>query len=1307
MAEDHELIPLVEKLLALPRDASSLRNSEAMQQLRQYYQHHERMMKTIGFFIITPDRVSIAAIRNDLLARPNQVAMQEAELFDRAFAGETVYIPPFLSGKDATGKSADTMYFVAPIHDSARGVIAALALRYDPAREFGQATHAARIGKTGESYVFDRYGRMLTPSRFNQLLEQFPQYFKFAGQLRQLRISDPGGNLLLGYQPQSAPAEWKLTRMARDALEGKSGVDTDGYRDYRGVPVMGAWTWSDRLGVGLATEVDTEEALAPYHGMRNVVLASMLGITAIALALTALIVWFGERSRGRLEALVDERTNELRESEERYALVVRGANDGIWDWDIIDDEIYYSPRFMEMVGYTAEDFPQWQEGWLNQVHPDDRKRVNKASASCFNGTSDHFETEYRLQHKDGRWLWFLGRGSNCKDEDGKVVRLAGTQTDITERKLMEHILDRERTQLQTILDTSPVGVAISVDGVFRFMNPRVVEMLGARVGDRVSGLYINKKDRKRIISRLMHDGIVRNYETQVHDTDGNTRDVMVTLYNIEYEADQGVLGWVIDITDLKDIQKQLAVAKETAEAATQAKSDFLANMSHEIRTPMNAVIGMSHLALQTDLNNKQRNYIEKVHRSAEALLGIINDILDFSKIEAGRLELEHVNFRLEDIFDSLANVLSFATEEKGLELMFDVPTNLPTAFVGDPLRLGQVLVNLGNNAVKFTAQGEILISVEELEQDEIYAKLHFAVRDTGIGMSAEQQQKLFQSFSQADSSTSRKYGGTGLGLAICKNLTSLMGGDIWVESEEGAGSTFHFTARLYKQQGEISRRRSPGDVMLKSIRVLVVDDNASAREILCSMLAGFGLRVHQASDGETALALLKQAEKSDPFNLVIMDWKMPGMDGIETTRALQADKQLTNVPTVIMATAYGREEAAEEAKDADISGFLSKPVTHSMLLNAILQATGHDSLIERRVDSRKGEVDAALAKLRGARVLLVEDNEINQELALDLLTSHGLRVEVANNGKEALAWLEKEPFDGVLMDCQMPVMDGYTATRTLRQQERFKNLPVLAMTANAMASDRDKALDAGMNDYIAKPINIENMFSTMAKWITPAVVATEPIHIGTGGSTTGSSTTGTIPELPGINTVAGLTVCQGNHRLYRKLLIKFIESEVDFVDRFYQALASEDREAPTRCAHSLKGVAGNIGATAVQNAAAALETACKENRVEEFEPLLADVASALQLVTTGLASLKQADTESGSITAEVNPDKINELLNRLRQLLNDSDIEAIGVIGELEAMRGGTMSESILVRLSKAVNSYDFETALVELDRLESTSNES
>ncbi|NOQ47016.1 MAG: response regulator, partial [Desulfobulbaceae bacterium] len=611
--------------------------------------------------------------------------------------------------------------------------------------------------------------------------------------------------------------------------------------------------------------------------------------------------------------------------------------------------------------------------------------------------------------------------------------------------------------------------------------------------------------------------------------------------------------------------------------------------------------------------------------------------------------------------------------------------------------------------VKFTEQGEIVIRVEVLEEDEKSAKLHFAVRDTGLGMTPEQQSKLFQSFSQADASTTRKYGGTGLGLAISKQLTGMMDGEIWVESQQAEGSTFHFTAKLGKQQGEASMR-NPKATELGGLRVLVVDDNASAREILGAMLASFGLRVDMVESGQIALQKIEQSnapdktdDATDPYKFVLMDWKMPDMDGIETTRALQSNSQLTETPTVLLVTAYGREDAGEAAVDVDISGFLTKPLTHSTLHDALMSAMGHKVIDGNRSSDRQGESESAIAKLRGARVLLVEDNEINQELAMELLSSNGILVEVAGNGLEALDILQKNEFDGVLMDCQMPVMDGYEATRRIRGQERYKDLPVLAMTANAMAGDRDKVLDAGMNDHIAKPINVREMFTIMAKWITPS----EPLRESAGSHQSVNSETIEIPQLPGIDIAAGLATCQGNRKLYQKLLIKVLHGEADFVEQFREAQQSEDPQAATRCAHTLKGVAGNIAAAEVQKAAEALEFACKENKpADKIERLIENVALTLSPVLEGLETIPATAASSKKPVETLNPEKFQSLLLQLRELLEDDDTDSSDIIETLEDLPGIEFYLSEIKRLSKAVDEYDFEMALEELDKLEQRTEE-
>jgi len=674
------------------------------------------------------------------------------------------------------------------------------------------------------------------------------------------------------------------------------------------------------------------------------------------------------------------------------------------------------------------------------------------------------------------------------------------------------------------------------------------------------------------------------------------------------------------LTELKTQSKELKKSKKVAEEADHAKSEFLANMSHEIRTPMNAIIGMSNLVKNTKLDDKQFDYITKIEHSAQNLLGIINDILDYSKIEAGKMAIEHIDFNMFEMLNDIVPVISQKASDKKIELLIKVDPNIPENLYGDPLRISQILINLMNNAIKFTEQGEVILKVESKNENDNKYDLRFEITDTGIGMTIEQQSRLFQSFSQADSSTTRKYGGSGLGLKISKEFVTMMGGEISVNSEVGKGSHFEFTLQLEKaKQMNESHIKHVGNSIADK-RILVVEDHDICAEILKDILESFSCEVKVANNGEDGIKILKEShEENLPFDFVLMDWKLPGIDGIEATKLIKSDNQISVTPTVIMVSAFGEEEVMKKAEEVGAESFLHKPVTASTLLDTILQFVDNDNVL-RLQDFNKTNIKVnGVEKLKDKKVLVVEDNLINQEIAFAFLKEIDVNVDIANNGKEAVEMVFGNNYDLVLMDVQMPVMDGYEATKEIRNNTKFSKLPILAMTASAMLSDREEALEVGMNDHIAKPIDVNHLYRSLLSWLDDkrdVEITSSPKLIAEDDSTNESDKEF---KLEGVNTKVALKNMAGNKDMLMRMLSRFADKYKEGFKDVDASIESKDEEYLRRYFHSLRGVSLSIGAIEIGDESSLIELEkdffCIEN-IDRIEKVKGRVEQLVQLINS-------------------------------------------------------------------------------------------
>jgi PAS domain S-box-containing protein len=989
---------------------------------------------------------------------------------------------------------------------------------------------------------------------------------------------------------------------------------------------------------------------------------------------------------------------------------------------------FMNPEAERLLGWSLTDLQQHGKTMHDTIHYQTLDGAPVQSSECptmvhlRKGEAYHSENDWFI-HRSGS-MFPISIVSVPMRSDGFDLGSVAVFRDITERRRILDALEQSEDRLKVALEAAYTGLwDWNPQTNNAYFSAQWLGMLGYKPdelppsGDTWRSL-LHPDDKESAIQNLMDhiNGDATSYEAEFRMRHKQGHWVWVlTSGKIMARDENGkplrIAGIHKDITERKAVEDELARARDTADRANHSKSAFLANMSHEIRTPMNAVIGLSHLALQTDLSARQRDYLEKIHSSSKNLLGILNDILDFSKIEAGRMELEETPFRLSDVLDNLVTVTLPKVREKGLSLDIDQAPSVPDGLLGDPLRLGQVLVNLVGNAVKFTEKGQILISVRaepisnrpSTQSDRV--RLTFTVRDTGIGMTDEQAAGLFKAFAQADSSTTRRFGGTGLGLAISRQLVELMGGSVSVTSAPKKGSTFTFSAIMRANQNAGQNGTMPVD--LKDMPVLVVDDNPTARIILSNILRQNGFTVDLVGSGTEAINAVRR-KTGDGYGLMVIDWRLPDLDGAEVCRRIQG-LGFKDLP-ILAITAYGADQARTSFASVGDFELLEKPITSTRLVNAVLSALGRGKQASEAPTGR--DVDA-IQGILGANILLVEDNLINQQVASELLEDFGVNVSVRSSGQEAIDELRHHDYDLVLMDIQMPGMSGYEATAIIRKDLQRSDLPVIAMTAHTMSGDRERCLDAGMNDHVGKPVDPDALFAVLVRWIRPRN-RDHAARMTKDGTTKPTSRSPALPEsLDGFDLKAGLHSVNGNSALLRRLLIDFATAHGTEGLIIRPALRDGRVEEALRIAHTLKGTAATIGATEVSRHAGALEKLLlahgKDAPEDESGALIDALARALGQIVRSIATLHPSPNEPKKLSGTANEQQTNTALDRtavaailetLQTQLTDANPDAEETAQQLFDLMGNHDLSPKVEKIIHATGAFDFDDAQAALDAL-------
>ncbi len=990
--------------------------------------------------------------------------------------------------------------------------------------------------------------------------------------------------------------------------------------------------------------------------------------------------------------------------------------------------IHWNRAFNDITGYTDEEIAGMAAP-DSYYSPEDLERASILTQDVMGIGTGTIELE--LICKDGHKIPTEYKVSVIKDNEGKPKYFISIGRDVSDRKRAEEELVRHRVHLEKLVEersadlrktnkqlenvmeasTQVAIMAVDMNGMFTLFNTgaentfgyRSEEVIGKSTpeimlyedGLQIFGAAIADKvwrpvERSELLSADVLSGVLEGFETAAKRKDGKWIYVSLNLSPLKDENNQttGILGIAYDITERNAFENELKHAKEDAEAANVAKSEFLANMSHEIRTPMNAIIGMSELIMSTDMTQKQRDFLKIIRTSSRSLLWIINDIMDFSKIEAGKLDIESIPITLRDIIEVIPDMFVENIMEKEIEIILDIDPGIPERIICDPVRLRQILVNLVSNAFKFTEEGHIGVSVCKQSMTDKTVELLFSVSDTGIGFDTKIKDNLFKAFAQADGSTTRKYGGTGLGLTICRRLVDMMGGEIWAKSEPGKGSSFCFTINVV-----ISRDRPDRDFTtyssLKNKKILIVDDNPSTREIMKLYVSSFGFMAETADSAFSALDLYNESKLGEQYDLIIMDIKMPGKDGVTACEEILNDAG-SNAPAIIIMSASFRQDDIKRMQMANIDSFIMKPIKKSSLFDAINEQFGYKPSRLKNFSSEITKQD----DFSDVSILLVEDNPINQIVASEILMAVDARVVKAGTGIEAIDVLKHEQVDAVLMDVQMPEMDGFEATRIIRNGLKMADLPIIAMTAHTMQGDREACIAAGMNDYLPKPIDSKELFRVLKKNIArlkdKQLSSADEITIHTIDKSI-------LPEiLPGIDVESGLKRVNGNRTLLVRIIREFKRDHADAAGRIKNALEKKDMELALRLSHTIKGVAANCSAMDLATSAQNLESGIKKRQNDKYKDLLNDFDVLLKQVLEAAAILEQRNDEEKIVEKSVdkNFSEANRLISKLSGYLKQrNNVKAEACMEGIKQYLCNTKFHDEAIKLEDKIDRMDYKSA--------------